>query len=135
MSLWLYPLKIVVVLGALVYGWRQYDELHDTLCVSLREGVLTIGTGVVVYLPGCVWTGPGQSWAKASTIRGAGASAGALLAAVRLFGAAVVPSDGGTLLAVLSSPVSHQPFSGRKTNVTPDSRLSPLGRLPLSLLW
>jgi len=33
LSLWLYPLRIVVVLGALLYGWCQYDELHDKLCV------------------------------------------------------------------------------------------------------
>ena len=50
LPLWLYPIKIVVVLGALVYGWCQYDELRDKLCASLREGVLTIGTGVAVYL-------------------------------------------------------------------------------------
>jgi hypothetical protein len=28
LSFWLYPLRIVVVLGALLYGWCQYDELH-----------------------------------------------------------------------------------------------------------
>ncbi len=78
LPLWLYPIKIVVVLGALVYGWCQYDELRDKLCTSLREGVITIGAGVVVYL---AWVRMDWSWATLGQGAGynpwhAGASAG-----------------------------------------------------------
>ena len=90
--LWLYPLKIAVVLGTLIYCWRQYDELHDKLCTSLGEGILAIGTGVVVYL---AWVRMDWAWATMGQAAGynplqAGAGMGAGLAAVRLFGAAVI---------------------------------------------
>jgi len=92
LPLWLYPLKTVTVLGALLYYWRQYDELHGKLCASLGEGVLAIGAGVVVYL---AWVRMHWAWATIGQAAGynplqAGASMGAGLAAVRLFGAAVV---------------------------------------------
>ena len=92
LPLWLYPIKTVTVLGALLYYWRQYDELHDKLCASLGEGVLAIGAGVVVYL---AWVRMHWAWATIGQAAGynplqAGASMGAGLAAVRLFGAAVV---------------------------------------------
>ena len=138
LSLWLYPLKIVVVLGALVYGWRQYDELHNTLCVSLREGVLTIGTGVVVYL---AWMRMDWSWATLGQGAGynpwqAGASAGALLAAMRLFGAAVVVPMMEELFwrsFLLRFLISL--FPAEETNVTPEFTSIHLGHLPRSLLW
>jgi uncharacterized protein len=92
LPLWLYPVKIVAVLGALIYYWRQYDELHDKLCTSLGEGVLALGAGVVVYL---AWVRMDWAWAMMGQAAGynplqAGAGFGVLLAAVRLFGAAVV---------------------------------------------
>ena len=73
LSLWLYPIKIGVVLGALLYGWCRYDELHDKLFASLREGVVTIGAGVVVYL---AWVRMDWSWATLG--QGAGSIHGKL---------------------------------------------------------
>jgi len=92
LALWLYPVKTAAVLAALVYYWRQYEELHDKLCASLWEGVLAVGAGVVVYL---AWVRMDWPWATLGQAAGynpfqAGAGAGALLAALRLFGAAVV---------------------------------------------
>jgi len=92
LPLWLYPIKTVTVLGALLYYWRQYDELHDKLCASRGEGVLAIGAGVVVYL---AWVRMHWAWATMGRAAGynpfqAGAGIGAGLAAVRLFGAGVV---------------------------------------------
>jgi CAAX prenyl protease-like protein len=89
-TLWLYPVKTAVVLGALVYFWRQYEELHEKLCVSVQEGILTVGAGVVVYL---AWVRMDWSWAtlgQATGYRPFEAGAGTLLAGIRLFGAAVV---------------------------------------------
>jgi CAAX prenyl protease-like protein len=106
-SLWPYPIKIVVVLRALVYGWGQYDELHDKLCASLRERVFMIGAGVVVYL---AWMRMDWSWATLGQGAGdnpwqAGASAGTLLAVVRLCGSEVV----------VGAPHSGPPPEGRGT--------------------
>jgi len=138
LPLWLYPIKIVVVLGALVYGWCQYDELRDKLCASLREGVLTIGTGVAVYL---AWVRMDWSWATLGQGAGynpwqAGVSAGALLAAVRLFGAAVVVPIMEELFwrsFLLRFVISL--FPEEKTNVTPEFTSIPLGTFtPLSFV-
>jgi uncharacterized protein len=138
LSLWLYPIKIVVVLGALLYGWSQYDELRDKLYASLCEGVLTIGVGVVVYL---AWVRMDWSWATLGQGAGynpwqAGASAGALLAAVRLFGAAVVVPMMEELFwrsFLLRFVISL--FSAEKTNVTPEFTSIPLGTFtPISFV-
>lgn len=91
-GLWLYPVKTAAVFGTLLYFWRQYTELHVRLCVSGQEGAWTLGAGVLVYL---AWVRMDWPWATLAQSAGydpfqAGASLGALLAAVRLFGAAVV---------------------------------------------
>ena len=137
-SLWLYPLKIVVVLGALLYGWGQYDELRDKLCASLREGVFTIGVGVVVYL---AWMHMDWSWATLGQGAGynpwqAGTSAGALLAAVRLFGAAaVVPVMEELFWRSFLLRFVISLFPAEKTTVTPEFTSIPLGTFtPLSFV-
>jgi CAAX prenyl protease-like protein len=137
-SLWLYPVKMAVVLGALLYGWCRYDELHDKVCVSVREGVVTLGAGVVVYL---VWVHLDLPWATLGPRAGynpwqAGASAGALLAAVRLFGAAVVVPLMEELFwrsFLLRFVITL--FPEEKTNVTPEFMSIPLGTFtPISFI-
>src|SRR5262249_37692140 len=136
---WLYPIKIVAVLGALVYGWGQYDELHNKLCASLREGVFTLGAGGVVYL---AWVHMDWSWATLGQGAGynpwqAGASAGALLAAVRLCGAAVVvPMMEGLFWRSFLLLFFIALFPEEKTNFTPPFTSIPLRTFnPISFVF
>lgn len=90
--LWLYPLKTLVVLTALVYYWSRYEELHTPLFRSFEEGLLAIGTGAIVYL---AWINMDWPWATLGPSTGynpfeAAGKLGAGLAGVRLFGASVV---------------------------------------------
>jgi len=92
LPLWLYPVKTVVVLGAIVVCWRYYDELHERLWVSAAEAALAIGAGVLVYL---AWVRMDWPWATMGTVSGynpwqAGTAFGGVLAAIRLFGASIV---------------------------------------------
>lgn len=92
LSLWLYPVRTAVVLGALLYLWPAYQELQGTVFTNLGEVLLAIGVGVVVYL---AWVRMEWSWAIQGQAAGynpfhAGAVAGVILTVVRLFGAAVV---------------------------------------------
>jgi CAAX prenyl protease-like protein len=138
LPLWLYPVKTLVVLGALVYGWCQYDELHNRLCASVGEGVLTLGAGVLVYL---AWVRMDWSWATLGQATGydpwqAGASAGVLLAVVRLFGAAVVVPIMEELFwrsFLLRFVITL--FPEEKTSVTTEFTSIPLGMFtPVSFL-
>lgn len=91
--LWLYPVKTLAVMTALVWYWPHYDELRRPHALSLRTMILAIGVGLGVYM---AWVRMDWSW----TIQGARAagydpfssqSVSAYgLAAFRLFGAAVV---------------------------------------------
>lgn len=91
-TLWVYPIKILMVLAVLLYCWPYYEELHGRLCHSLGEGLLTLGTGMLVYL---AWVRMDWAWATIGQPAGynpfqAGSTLGAGLAGVRLFGASVV---------------------------------------------
>jgi CAAX prenyl protease-like protein len=90
--LWLYPIRIAVVLGALLYLWPAYRELHNRMCVDAREALLALGAGIIVYL---AWVRMDWSWAMQGQPAGynpfqAGAGVGTILAVIRMFGAAVV---------------------------------------------
>jgi CAAX prenyl protease-like protein len=90
--LWLYPLRIAVVLGALLYLWPAYEELRNTLCRNVREALMVIVVGVLVYI---AWVRMDWSWAMQGQPTGynpfqAGAGTGVVLAAIRIFGAGVV---------------------------------------------
>lgn len=90
--LWLYPIRIAVVLATLAYFWPAYRELRTSLWVNWREGLLVIVAGVLVYV---AWVRMDWPWAMQSQPVGyepfqAGATAGVILASLRLFGAAVV---------------------------------------------
>jgi hypothetical protein len=89
---WLYPVRIAVVLGALAYLWPAYQELRAPLCVKSTEALLVLVVGVVVYI---AWVRMDWPWAMQGQPAGynplqAGAGAGIVLAGVRIFGAAVV---------------------------------------------
>ncbi len=138
MPLWLYPIKIVAVLGALLYYRCQYDELHDTLCASLSEGVIAVGAGGLVYL---AWVRMDWAWAMLGQTGGynpwqAGAGPGPWLATVRLFGAAVVVPVIEELFwrsFLLRFVITLLP--GEPASVTPEFTSIPLGTYtPLSLL-
>ncbi|WP_348699969.1 CAAX prenyl protease-related protein [Duganella fentianensis] len=88
---WLYPLKIVTVVGLLVWYWRQYTELHQ---VRLSGGALPVAilAGAAVF---AVWISLDAPWMRLG-VPGVGyvpitdGHIDWLLAGVRLFGAAVV---------------------------------------------
>jgi uncharacterized protein len=90
--LWLYPVRIAVVLGALMYLWPAYQELREPICINTGEALLIIVTGVFVYV---AWVRMDWPWAMQGQPTGynpfqAGASVGIVLAGIRLFGAAVI---------------------------------------------
>jgi CAAX prenyl protease-like protein len=90
--LWLYPLRIAVVLGALLYLWPAYQELRDTLCSNVSEALLVLVVGILVYV---AWVRMDWSWAMQGQPTGynpfqAGMGVGIVLAAIRIFGAVVV---------------------------------------------
>jgi CAAX prenyl protease-like protein len=90
--LWLYPLRIAVVLGALLYLWPAYQELRDTLCSNVSEALLVLVVGILVYV---AWVRMDWSWAMQGRPAGydpfqAGTGVGVVLAAIRMFGAAVI---------------------------------------------
>ncbi len=91
-EIWLYPLKIGVVLGLLVYFWKSFEELHTPMAVNIQEGVLAVGVGLAVYV---LWVQMDWDWAIQGEMSGynpfdAGIALGWGLAAIRLFGAAII---------------------------------------------
>ncbi|OGW60519.1 MAG: CAAX prenyl protease-related protein [Nitrospirae bacterium RBG_16_64_22] len=91
-DLWLYPIKTAVVLGLLFFFWRQYEELKGKAVAGPGEGFLAVVVGVLVYL---AWVRMDWTWAMQGAAAGydpfkAGETAGIVLAAVRIFGAAAV---------------------------------------------
>ena len=92
LEMWLYPLKILVVGGLLIFFWSQFDELKNSLVVSWKEGLSVIGVGLLVYV---LWVRMDWSWAmqgeasEYNPFQHAGGM-GLLLAGIRLFGASVV---------------------------------------------
>lgn len=90
--LWLYPLRILLVFITLLYFWPAYTELHTKIWMSWAELMWTILVGVVVY---GLWVRLDWSWAMQGEAPGynpfqAGVRFGAVLAGLRLCGAAVV---------------------------------------------
>jgi CAAX prenyl protease-like protein len=91
-QLWLYPIKIFFVSGALIVLWPRYGELKDSPFKSARDLMLAVCIGVLVYF---FWINADWAWATQGRSRGynpfaAGESTGAVLAAMRFIGAAVV---------------------------------------------
>ncbi len=91
-ELWLYPVQIMVVLGLLIFFWSSYQELPRPIVSDGKEAVLAVGIGVVVYV---LWVRMDWAWAVQGEVTGynpfqEGATAGFLLAGIRVFGASVV---------------------------------------------
>jgi CAAX prenyl protease-like protein len=91
--LWLYPIKTLVVAAALVWFWRQYDELPWPPKLPVQSLILTIAVGVLVYI---AWVRMDWSWATQGTPSSGynpfavHSPTSYLLAAIRLCGAAIV---------------------------------------------
>ena len=90
--LWLYPIKIAAVSGALLFFWPAYQELKGTPLSPARDVLLAVGVGVAMYL---VWISVTWPWATQGQPTAynpflAGTGTGPTLAAIRLLGAAVV---------------------------------------------
>jgi len=91
-NLWLYPLKIGIVLTLLVWYRSDYGELRGPIFGGGREALLAIGTGVSVYI---MWVQFSWPWATQGQPAGydpfrAGLAAGVALAVLRTFGSVVV---------------------------------------------
>jgi CAAX prenyl protease-like protein len=87
---YLYPVKIGVVLGALLVLWRRYTELK--VSIGLRETALAVLAGVVVLV---LWVNLDFGWMTMGESagydpRGPGGAINWPLVAVRLLGAALV---------------------------------------------
>ncbi len=92
LELWLYPIKILVVGGLIVFFWSQFEELKNPIVMSWTEGLSVIGVGLLVYV---LWVRMDWSWAMQGEHTEYnpfqhGSSIGLLLAGVRQFGASVV---------------------------------------------
>lgn len=90
---WLYPLRIVAASAALVYCWRYYSELDGFGRLTLRDWLLAVVSGLLVFV---LWINLDQPWATIGT-PGAGfkpldesGQMDVLLVALRLAGAALV---------------------------------------------
>ncbi len=91
-QVWLYPIKISVVLGLLVYFWKSYEELTTPAMANAQEGALALGVGLGVYI---LWVQMDWDWATQGEVTGynpfeEGVALGWGLTALRIFGAAVV---------------------------------------------
>lgn len=64
---WIYPLRILAAGAGLVYCWRHYRELDGIGRLSLRDWVLALACGVIVFL---LWINLDQSWASLGTSSG-----------------------------------------------------------------
>jgi len=92
LDLWLYPVKILVVGGVLVFLWKRYEELKSPVLANWKEGVAVLGVGLLVYV---FWVRMDWSWAMQGELEGydpfqMGQGMGFILSAFRLVGASVV---------------------------------------------
>jgi hypothetical protein len=58
---WLYTLKASLVLAVLMFYWKQYSELNSIKEVRLEAWLVSIISGVLVFL---IWIIPFPSWAE-----------------------------------------------------------------------
>ena len=91
-EVWMYPLKIGMVLALLVYFWPQYKELQDRGFDGISDILMALAVGALVYV---AWVRMDWSWASQGKASGydpfsVGSGMGVILAGVRVFGATVV---------------------------------------------
>ncbi len=91
--LWLYPLKITLVAGLLIFYWKDYDELKNKIFNNVQEVIWAVSVGIVVYI---LWVRMDFPWAmQGETGAGynpfqVGGGLGVFYAGARLFGASIV---------------------------------------------
>jgi CAAX prenyl protease-like protein len=56
---WLYAVAVVVVSASLIWFWRQYSELGRGSGLSLKNVLLSVGVGLVVYQ---IWIMTTEPW-------------------------------------------------------------------------
>ncbi len=91
-ELWVYPVKILVVGGLLLFFWSQFEELKSPILISWTEGLSVVGIGLLVYF---LWVRMDWPWAIQGEMSDYNPfeqanGMGMLLAGFRLFGASVV---------------------------------------------
>ena len=91
-DLWLYPIKTIIVGGALVFLWKRFEELQSPVLANWKEGVAVLAVGLLVY---ALWVRMDWSWAMQGEVTGydpfqMGQGIGVVLVAFRLVGASVV---------------------------------------------
>ena len=91
-DLWLYPVKVLVVGGVLLFFWSKFEELKTPVVANWTEGVSVVGVGFFVYV---LWVRMDWPWAVQGEMGGynpfqATEQVGFFLAGIRLFGASVV---------------------------------------------
>ncbi|GJL54572.1 MAG: CAAX prenyl protease-related protein [Nitrospirales bacterium] len=94
LELWLYPVKVLVVGGLLVFFWSRFEELKSPMVENLTEGLSIVGIGVLVYV---LWVRMDWSWAIQGEMIGYNPfafehdrSVAMALVGGRLFGASIV---------------------------------------------
>lgn len=92
LELWLYPVKVLIVGGLLIYFWSRFDELKSPMIESWTEGFSIVGIGLLVYV---LWIQMDWSWAIQGELTGYNPfeheqSTAMFLVGVRLFGASIV---------------------------------------------
>ena len=88
----LYPVKILVVLGLLLFFRSSYHELQRPIMIDTKETAVAVGVGMAVYM---LWIRMDWPWAMQGEATGynpfeAGTTIGVVLAGTRVFGAVVV---------------------------------------------
>ncbi|WP_447969547.1 CAAX prenyl protease-related protein [Nitrospira sp. M1] len=92
LELWLYPVKVLVVGGLLVFFWSRFEELKSPMIESWTEGLSIVGIGILVYV---LWVRMDWSWAIQGEMTGYNPfeheqGMAMLLVGFRLFGASIV---------------------------------------------
>jgi len=92
LELWLYPVKVLIVGGLLVFFWSRFDELKNPVLESWTEGLSVVGIGLLVYV---LWVRMDWPWAIQGELIGYNPfdheqSMAVFLVAFRLFGASIV---------------------------------------------
>lgn len=87
---WLYAVKVLAVVAALIYFWRDYDELH-TFKIRPLQVLAAAAAGIVVLV---LWLNLGAGWMTIGSAAGFDATTNGRidwpLVAVRIAGAALV---------------------------------------------
>lgn len=87
---WLYAVKVLAVVAALIYFWRDYDELHSLKLKPLQV-LAAAAAGIVVLV---LWLNLGAGWMTIGSTAGFDATTNGRidwpLVAVRIAGAALV---------------------------------------------